>query len=174
MSLEPEKEKKVLQALDLLMRRQEMLTQLNISISAARHKFLDIPSAFFIWEVVPLTLFADLPEAIRSCWIFIIRGGLPVEPHRHPNSHQRTMSLSGEGDLQTREGSEWLSHPITSDPKASLENRWVSVPANVWHQAVVKSDWLVLSFHTAAENDLLEEAFTHSRPQRKYSSADSL
>lgn len=168
MRQEHQNEIEIVQALDQLMRKQDLLAQLDGIISRARDKFAKTPDVFFTWEVVPLSLFGNLPEGIRSSWIFIIRAGLPVEPHRHPNSHQRTMSVSGQGDLQTWEESGWSSHPITNDPQAALVNRWVSIPANVWHQAVVKSDWLVLSFHTAAEADLLEEAFTDSHSKRKY------
>jgi hypothetical protein len=169
MRSEHEREMEILQILDGMLRRAEVKSALERIVSKARIRFNETPDVFFIWEEVPLSLFDALPEGIRSSWIFIIRAGLPAEPHRHPNSHQISMSLVGDGDLQIWKDSGWHSHPITSDPSASLENRWVSIPPNVWHQAVITHDWVVMAFHTADENDLIEEAFTDERSTRRYS-----
>jgi hypothetical protein len=161
-------EANILKALDQSIRREEVTNSLQPFLLEARKKFMLAPEVFFTWAVVPLSIFGDLPQEIQSSWIFVIRAGLPVEPHRHPNSHQRTMSLSGDGDLQIQDSGEWHAHPISSNLKAPLERRWVSVPPNVWHQAVVKEDWLVLSFHTVAAADVIEEDYSDSHSRRKY------
>jgi hypothetical protein len=47
---------------------------------------------------------------------------------------------------------------MISDRKAPLEDRWISIPPNVWHQGVVSArDWVVVSFHTVPAADLVEE-----------------
>jgi len=53
----------------------------------------------------------------------------------------------------------WHSHVLVSGPNASLERRWISIPKNVWHRPVIPSgaDWVVLSFHTVAAEELIEE-----------------
>jgi hypothetical protein len=40
-----------------------------------------------------------------------------------------------------------------------LEQRWISIPRNVWHRPVVgkDDDWAVVSFHTVVADELIEE-----------------
>jgi hypothetical protein len=111
------------------------------------------------WEVVPLSAFAGcLPDSIRSCWIFVIRAGAATGAERHPNSHQRSLSLIGSGTFELRVGTNWHSHLLKSTDRASVEQRWVSIPPSTWHRLVVGSEaWGMLSFHTVAPNALIEE-----------------
>ena len=116
------------------------------------------------WEPIPLEVFDKLPAEIKSSWVFVLRAGTNTGPERHPNSHQRMMSFAGGGDLQTGELDVWKSNVLTSDPAAPWEQRWVSIPPNIWHQPVVpnESDWVVVSFHTVPAEELIEE-----RPDEK-------
>jgi hypothetical protein len=54
----------------------------------------------------------------------------------------------------------WLS-----DPDASWERRWISIPANVWHRPVINVErgWTVVSFHTVPPEELIEEGPDDSR-----------
>jgi hypothetical protein len=65
------------------------------------------------------------------------------------------------GDMQitTDLKSAWQSHVLGNDSTAPLEQRWVSIPQNVWHQPVVArgADWVVVSFHTIPAEELIEE-----------------
>ena len=110
------------------------------------------PEEIEAWESVPLELYgAALPLEIRSSWIFVLRRGVTTGAERHPNSVQRMASLSGGGDFQVHDGERWRSHVLAADPRAPLEERWISIPADTWHQGVVgERDWLVVSFHTVA------------------------
>ena len=47
----------------------------------------------------------------------------------------------------------------TKSTKNALEQKWISIPPNVWHQVVVPEgdDWVVVSFHTVPAEDLIEE-----------------
>jgi hypothetical protein len=84
--------------------------------------------------------------------------GRSTGAERNPNSHQRMMSWKGEGDFQVHNGQCWQSHFMVSDRNAPLEDRWISIPPNVWHQGVVSAkDWVVVSFHTVPAADLVEE-----------------
>ncbi len=111
------------------------------------------------WETVPLAIFAGpLPEAIQSCWVFLIRAGAETGAERHPNSHQRSLSLTGRGEFQLRTGGRWESHPLVSGSDAPLERRWVSIPPSTWHRLFVgDQSWAMLSFHTVPAEDLIEE-----------------
>ena len=53
----------------------------------------------------------------------------------------------------------WHSHVLVSDAAAPLERRWISIPKNIWHRPVTSKgeDWVVVSFHTVAAEELIEE-----------------
>ena len=120
---------------------------------------LHTTAGLMAWEVVSLDTFRSvLPESIRSCWIFVIRAGAATGAERHPNSHQRSFSLIGEGTFELRAGAEWRAHSLASTGPASMERRWVSIPPATWHRLVVGSEpWGMLSFHTVAPEELIEE-----------------
>jgi hypothetical protein len=110
------------------------------------------------WRPIPLPTYDQLPEEIASSWIFVLRADCTSGAERHPNSIQRFMSYRGSADMQTWNGKEWVSHVLSSDPQAPTEQRWLSIPTNVWHRPVMGAgDWVVVSFHTAADDRLIEE-----------------
>jgi hypothetical protein len=132
------------------------------------------PDSIEAWEPIPLEAYRGLlPSTIRSSWVFILRAGVTTGAERHPNSHQRMMSWKGEGDFQVHDGKTWQPHLMASSRDAPLENRWISIPPNVWHQGVVSAkDWVVVSFHTVPAAELVEERPDASDPlnthQRRY------
>jgi len=117
------------------------------------------PAEIEAWEPVPLELYGTaFPSEIRSSWVFVLRRGVTTGAERHPNSRQRMVSWKGSGDFQVHDGERWRSHGLVSDPEAPLDRRWVSIPPETWHQGVVgPEDWLVVSFHTVAAEELVEE-----------------
>ncbi|MEW6074309.1 MAG: hypothetical protein AB1726_17165 [Planctomycetota bacterium] len=43
-------------------------------------------------------------------------------------------------------------------PGVPRGEKWISISPNVWHQGVVSgADWVVVSSHTAADDELIEE-----------------
>jgi hypothetical protein len=120
---------------------------------------LNTSTKLMAWEVVPVSAFATgLPENIRSSWIFVIRAGAATGAERHPNSHQRSFSLIGSGTFELRVGNNWHPHPLKSTNRASIEQRWVSIPPSTWHRLFGGSGaWGMLSFHTVAPEALIEE-----------------
>ena len=117
-------------------------------------------AALMTWEPIPLDVFGrGMPQEIRSAWVFVLRAGADTGAERHPNSHQRMMSMLGRGDMQTEEDGTWRSNVLVSEPNASLEQRWISIPPNVWHRPIIgkNSDWVVVSFHTVPAEELIEE-----------------
>jgi hypothetical protein len=133
-------------ALDLTIRR--------VTSALARDWHLRIA-----WEPLPLGAYPALPADIASSWVFALRGGTTTGAERHPNSIQRVMGYRGRADLQTWERETWQTHVLAPDPQASLASRWLSIPKNVWHRPVIPTgpDWLVISFHTATADALIEE-----------------
>ena len=122
------------------------------------------PSALMAWEPVPLAAYdGRLPEMIRSSWVFILRARATTGAERHPNSHQRVMSYRGFGEFQVWANDQWCSHPLVTNPDGPIESRWASIPVGIWHQVVVpEEDWVVVSFHTVPDHELIEDAPTQT------------
>ena len=60
--------------------------------------------------------------------------------------------------MQTWNGDYWVSNVLRSETEQPLENRWLTIPTNVWHRPVMSDvDWAVVSFHTASDTELIEE-----------------
>jgi hypothetical protein len=150
-------ERRILEALDAAVR--SVATAIERIAASVESKLQASPSEVLAWEPVPLETYGtQLPDPVRSSWVFVLRANVATGAERHPNSHQRMMSFRGRGDFPTQPAGEWHSQPLTSDPSAPLERRWVSIPPNVWHQGIVgPEDWVVVSFHTVPPDELIEE-----------------
>ena len=149
-----------LELIETVLRSENVREQIRPIVERVRAELARKKEALMAWEPIPLTAFGRaLPSGIRSAWVFILRAGADTGPERHPNSHQRMMSLEGSGDLQTGEPGQWQSNVLVSNPEVPLECRWISIPPNVWHRPVVgvDADWAVVSFHTVAPDELIEE-----------------
>jgi hypothetical protein len=154
-----DEERQTLETLDAALRRPGVKPVIEAMASHVHQKLASNSAATLAWEPVPLKTYGGgLPEPIRSSWVFVLRAGTTSGAERHPNSHQRMMSYRGAGDLQMWEEGTWRSNVLVSDLAASVEQRWLSIPANVWHKPVMGAeDWVVVSFHTAAADELIEE-----------------
>jgi hypothetical protein len=169
-----EREEKVLEFLDRILQGKPVRAFLDAVVARVEQQLRADPAAVMAWESVPLDVYGTpLPGDIRSSWVFILRADVATGDERHPNSRQRMVSYRGAGDLQTRLGECWESHRLDSDPRLPLRRRSVSVPENVWHQAVTPAaNWAVVSFHTVPDEELVEErpgpASPGSTQRRKY------
>ncbi len=153
-------ERSRLEAIDRIVRSNEVRREIQPIIERVSKKLASNSHSVMAWEPIPLEIFGrGLPESIRSGWIFILRRGADTGPERHPNSHQRMLTLSGTGDMRTKQRRAWKSNILRSNRNARLRQRWVSIPQNTWHQPVVgaESDWAVISFHTVPAEELIEE-----------------
>ncbi len=122
-------------------------------------KQLDISAGQMAWEILPLSVFGrPLPESIRSTWVFVIRAGADTGAERHPNSHQRSLSLTGSGIFEVRKTGVWIPHSLVSTEHATAKQRWVSIPPATWHRLTAGPEpWGMLSFHTVNPEELIEE-----------------
>ena len=156
----------IIEGLDAILRSEEVRAQIQPIMERVRADLATKTEALMAWEPIPLAIFGDaLPPQIKSSWVFILRAGVDTGAERHPNSHQRMMSFEGSGDLQTGEPGKWESNVMVSNPDASLERRWISIPTNVWHRPIInaETDWAVVSFHTVPAEELIEERPDDSR-----------
>jgi steroid delta-isomerase-like uncharacterized protein len=153
-------ERSLLEALDAVLGSHAVRARIDPIIKRVAQELAQDRTAPMAWEPIPLSIYGNsLPTVIQSSWVFILRAGGATGAERHPNSHQRMMSYLGTGDLQTGGEGLWQSHSLVSAESTGLEQRWMSIPPNVWHQAVVieDEDWVVVSFHTAPADELVEE-----------------
>ena len=112
-----------------------MREHIRFVVTRVREELARRKDELMSWEPFALeVLTAILPAEIRSAWVFVLRAGAATGAERHPNSHQRMMSFEGSGDLQTGEPGNWQSNVLVSDPDVPLEQRWISIPTNVWHR----------------------------------------
>ena len=111
------------------------------------------------WEIIPLTAFEGLvPMSVHSCWVFVVRGGIATGAERHPNSHQRSLSLTGRGRFELYEQDVWTPYPLVSPDTGVAGARWVTIPPLTWHRLFSGPDhWGMLSFHTVPAQELIEE-----------------
>ena len=164
-----------LEKLDTIVRSGELRAKIYPVVDRVSAALSQKPEALMTWEPIPLDIFGEgLPQEIRSGWIFVLRAGADTGAERHPNSHQRMMTLRGTGDMKVRAlhgesltepaSSMWESNVLVSEPGAPLERRWISIPPNVWHRPVVgkDADWVVVSFHTVPAEELIEEKLDES------------
>jgi hypothetical protein len=168
-------ERSLLELLDAILRSSVVRAKIQPIVQRVGRELARDPTAVMAWEPLPLDVYGDaLPPLIRSSWVFILRKGATTGAERHPNSHQRMMSFQGTGDMQTGGEGCWQSNVLVSEQEADLEQKWISIPPNVWHQVVVPEgvDWVVVSFHTVPAEDLIEErpdvADTSRTRQRLY------
>jgi hypothetical protein len=165
-------ERSRLEQLDAALRSEAAREQISPAVERVRAQLARNKEALMAWEPIPLSVFdRALPPQIRSAWVFVLRAGADTGAERHPNSHQRMMSFEGSGDIQAGTPGHWQSNVLVSDPEAPLERRWISIPPNVWHRPVIGADedWAVVSFHTVAADELIEERPAgHGTRQMKY------
>jgi hypothetical protein len=153
-------ERTLLESIDRVLRSDTEREQIRPIIERVRVELARKNEALMTWEPIPLTVFGRaLPHEIRSAWVFVLRAGADTGTERHPNSHQRMMTFQGSGDMQTEERGKWQSNVLIGDHDVPLEQRWISIPQNVWHRPVVgaDADWTVVSFHTVPAEELIEE-----------------
>src|SRR5438094_5471877 len=170
-----------LEELDAAVRSNELRAKINPVVDRICAALAQNPEAVMTWEPIPLETFGQkLPPEIRSGWVFVLRAGADTGAERHPNSHQRMMTLHGTGDMRVRAGpasSPWQSNVLVSELSAPLERRWISIPPNVWHRPVVgkEANWVVVSFHTVPAEELIEEKLDEvggGMKQKKYVEAE--
>jgi hypothetical protein len=151
-------EQAILESLDAAIRSPRAASMLAAAADEVSAELAGKPDARLAWRPIPLETYDRLPGEIASSWIFVLRADCTSGAERHPNSIQRFMSYRGSADMQTWDGRQWVSHVLSGDPQAPLQERWLSIPTNVWHRPVMGAgDWAVVSFHTAADDKLIEE-----------------
>src|SRR6266516_4364529 len=124
----------VIPALDAVVRTPSAAGQVREALQRVLQQ-LALSREQMAWEIIPLSaLGCSLPESIRSCWVF------------------------GSGIFEVREAPGWTACGLVSEPSAAIEQRWVTIPPATWHRLFVgQQAWGMVSFHTVAPEELIEE-----------------
>ena len=162
---------------DLTMRA--MLTQLNEAVEEliARPSFHDLVDSLknqlqhtsepFVWSTIePQSITAQLPDGIKSCWIFVLKKDVPSGCHYHPNSIQHMVMIEGEGTSKVGAVSGKMRR--LGEGGSSFADVWYVIREGVPHEFFPSgADVVVVSFHTCA-SDELEEISCDSGAARNY------
>ncbi|MBI3591043.1 MAG: hypothetical protein HY094_06685 [Candidatus Melainabacteria bacterium] len=146
-------DKTILEALDQIIKDPKIMKFLIPLVEEARNE-----KCFPVTKNVPLSLFEQkLPKQINLCRIFILPANTTSKIERHTNSFQRTVTVVGSGETKILNNNIWVSNVRTARGK-TIEERWLSVPENTWHQPISGTeDWITITFHTALENEIIDE-----------------
>lgn len=121
----------------------------------------------FVWSVIDLSsIDRELPENIRSCWVFVLKQDVPSGCHYHPNSIQHMVTLKGEGMSKVAgEDKRMVRFGSSND---SLADIWHVIGKGVPHEFFPeKENMVVVSFHTCAASEL-EEVSCETGEKRLY------
>jgi hypothetical protein len=111
------------------------------------------------WQPLVLSsLGFEIPAGIQSCWIFVLRADAAFGAERHPNSHQRTVVLSGTALFEVFIEGSWSPRPISGGEGESKRACAVSIPPSVWHRIRIRpQNFVSVAFHTVPPDQLIEE-----------------
>ncbi|HVI71026.1 MAG TPA: cupin domain-containing protein [Pyrinomonadaceae bacterium] len=112
----------------------------------------------FVWSVIDLrSIPHELPETIKSGWIFVLKKDVSSGCHYHPNSIQHMIAIKGQGMSK-----------VGGEHKRLLANTWVVIEKNVPHEFFPEDEnMVVVSFHTCEAN-ALEEVGCETGEKRLY------
>jgi hypothetical protein len=110
----------------------------------------------FVWSVVDLhSIDRELPESIRSCWIFVLKKDVSSVCHYHPNSIQHMVTIRGQGMSKVAGIEKRLVQFGSSN--SSLADIWYVIDKGVTHEFFPEGeDMIVVSFHTCEAIELEE------------------
>ena len=130
-------------------------------------KALTHSSEPFVWSVIDLnSIEGELPDKVKSCWIFVLKKDVPSGCHFHPNSVQHMVMIKGRGTSKV--GGESRRMLQFGSPNDSLEDIWYVIGEGVPHEFFPEEqDMTVVSFHTC-EADQLEEVACDTGAKRLY------
>jgi hypothetical protein len=112
----------------------------------------------FVWSAIDLnSMDRELPESIRSCWIFVLKKDVSSGCHYHPNSIQHMVTIKGQG--MSKVAGIYKRMVQFGSPNDSLAEIWYVIDEGVPHEFFPEEeDMIVVSFHTCEANELEEVA----------------
>ena len=121
----------------------------------------------FVWSVIDISsIKRELPENIRSCWLFVLKKDVSSGCHYHPNSIQHMVTIKGQG--MSKIAGEYRRMVRFGSLNDSLADTWLVIGQRVPHEFFPEGeDLVVVSFHTCEANEL-EEVSCETGEKRLY------
>jgi hypothetical protein len=121
----------------------------------------------FVWSVIELSsIECELPEGIRSSWIFVLKKDVSSGCHYHPNSIQHMVTIKGQG--MSKVAGEYKRMVQFESTNGSLADKWMVIGKGIPHEFFPeKENMVVVSFHTCKESEL-EEVDCETGEKRVY------
>lgn len=109
----------------------------------------------FVWSVIDLaSIPRQLPESIKSGWIFVLKKNVSSGCHYHPNSIQHMATIKGQGMSKVAGQYKKL---VQFGSTGSVVDKWVVIDKNVPHEFFPEQEnMVVISFHTCEASELEE------------------
>jgi len=109
----------------------------------------------FVWSVLDLgSIPAELPEGVRSSWIFVLKKDIASGCHYHPNSVQHMVTIKGQGISKV---AGLYGRMVLFGSNDSLSAKWIVIGKGVPHEFFPeKENMAVDSFHTCDASELEE------------------
>jgi quercetin dioxygenase-like cupin family protein len=109
----------------------------------------------FVWSVIDLASIPhELPQTIKSGWIFVLKKGVSSGCHYHPNSIQHMTTIKGQG--MSKVGGEY-KRLVQFGSANSLSDKWIVIEKNLPHEFFPEDEnMVVVSFHTCEASELEE------------------
>ncbi len=132
----------------------ELVTRADVVATIERLKAeLRASDEPFVWATIDVENVPDIRDEIQSGWIFALRAERWSGSHYHPNSVQHMAVIEGRG--RSRVGG--AIGEMVAFGGGGTGERWFVIEPGVPHEFYpVDGDMIVMSFHTAAEQELLE------------------
>ena len=110
----------------------------------------------FVWSVIDLSpIEREIPEGIRSGWIFVLKKDVSSGCHYHPNSIQHMVTIKGEG--MSKVAGEHKRMVRFGSSNSSLTDQWLVIDRGIPHEFFPeKENMVVVSFHTCDALELEE------------------
>ena len=110
----------------------------------------------FVWSTMDLdSINCELPNEIKSGWIFVLKKDVGSGCHYHPNSVQHMIMIEGQGESKIAD----IRKPMIgfASDDHSLDERWYVIPEGVPHEFFPElTEMVVISFHTCDARELQE------------------
>lgn len=121
----------------------------------------------FVWSVIDLSsIDCELPEGIRSSWIFVLRKDVSSGCHYHPNSIQHMVMIKGQG--MSKVAGEYKRIVQFGSSNGSLADEWLVIDRGIPHEFIPeRENMVVVSFHTCNASEL-EEVDCETGEKRVY------
>jgi hypothetical protein len=121
----------------------------------------------FVWSVIELgSIECELPEGIRSSWIFVLKKDVPSGCHYHPNSIQHMVTIKGQG--MSKVAGEYKRIVQFGSSNGSRADKWLVIGKGIPHEFFPeRENMVVVSFHTCGASEL-EEVDCETGEKRVY------